>query len=194
MHASDVHVVLANHVAGDTNLEWDVFVYDRQLSTVRRVNVATNGQQGNGFTDFARINADGTVTFPSLATNLVAGDTNGENDVFVRTLPSGGGPGITMALDKTSLRFGAVTNGAAFLSQTAPQIVRLTQSGAGTVTWTATSNQPWLQVSPASGSGSANLSISVVSVGGFRRAEPSTGPSPSPDGRVELARPDRCTL
>ena len=37
----------------------------------------------------------------------------------------------------------------------------------GTVTWTAVSNQPWLQVSPASGSGSANLTISIVSVAGL---------------------------
>ena len=75
--------------------------------------------------------------------------------------------GPMMSLDKTSLRFGAVTNGAAFLSQTAPQIVRLTKTGSGTVTWTATSSDPWLQVTPASGSGSANLSLSVVSVGGL---------------------------
>ena len=65
-----------------------------------------------------------------------------------------------LTLDKTALRFGAVTTGVAFVSQTAAQVVRLTQSGAGTVTWTATSSAPWLQVSPASGSGSANLSIS----------------------------------
>jgi uncharacterized delta-60 repeat protein len=74
---------------------------------------------------------------------------------------------LTMALDKTALRFGAVTNGAAFVSQTAAQIVRLIQTGIGTVTWTATPNQLWLQVSPASGTGSANLSISVVSIAGL---------------------------
>jgi uncharacterized repeat protein (TIGR03803 family) len=71
----------------------------------------------------------------------------------------------TMALDKTTLHFGAVKSGASLLSQTSAQIVRLTQSGAGTVTWTASSNQPWLQVTPASGSGSANLSISVSAAG-----------------------------
>ena len=64
-----------------------------------------------------------------------------------------------MALDKTKLTFGAVTSGTAFLFKTSAQAVRLTQSGNGNVTWTATSNQPWLQVSPASGSGSATLSI-----------------------------------
>ena len=72
-----------------------------------------------------------------------------------------------MSLDKTELRFGAVTNGALLLSQTSAQIVRLTQIGGGTVTWTATSSQPWLQVRPASGSGSANLSIGVVSAAGL---------------------------
>jgi hypothetical protein len=66
-----------------------------------------------------------------------------------------------MALDKTSLKFGAVTSGGAFVSQTAAQTVRLRQNAPGTVTWTAASNQPWLQVSPALGTGSADLSISV---------------------------------
>ena len=73
----------------------------------------------------------------------------------------------TMSLDKTELRFGAVTNGAMFLSRTAVQVVRLTQSGAASVTWTATATQPWLQVTPASGSGSANLSIAVVPAAGL---------------------------
>jgi hypothetical protein len=73
----------------------------------------------------------------------------------------------TMSLDKTDLRFGAVTNGAQFLSQTAAQVVQLTQSGAASVTWTAIATQPWLQVTPASGSGSANLSIAVVPAAGL---------------------------
>ncbi|HEY7500088.1 MAG TPA: hypothetical protein VH740_16320 [Vicinamibacterales bacterium] len=154
----------SNHVPGDTNGDLDVFVFDRQLSTVQRVNVHTNGQQADGFADFVRLNGDGTVAvFSSFATNLVDGDTNGESDVFVRTLSGGGGPTATMSLDKTSLRFGAVTNGASFLFQTSTQTVRLAQTGAGAVSWTASSNQPWLQISPASGSGSATLSVSVLS-------------------------------
>ena len=64
------------------------------------------------------------------------------------------------------LQFGATTSGT-FVAQTGAQIVRMTQSGAGTVRWTATSTQPWLQVSPASGTGSANLSITVVAAAGF---------------------------
>jgi hypothetical protein len=79
---------------------------------------------------------------------------------FSATLP-------TVSLDKTSLRFGAVTNGAAFSAQTGAQLVRLTQSGAGAVTWTAVSNRPWLQVSPAAGTGPATLSVGVGFVPGL---------------------------
>jgi hypothetical protein len=71
------------------------------------------------------------------------------------------GTGPTMTLDKSSLIFSAVTNGAAFTGQTPSQIVRMVQSGAGTVTWTASSNQPWLVVSPTSGTGTATLTLSV---------------------------------
>ncbi len=74
----------------------------------------------------------------------------------------------TMTLDKTSLRFGAVSNLVTLkglstinLIPPSPQIVRLTQSGSGPVTWTVTTNQWWLGVSPASGSGSADLAVSL---------------------------------
>jgi hypothetical protein len=73
----------------------------------------------------------------------------------------------TISLDKTTLRFAAMTNGAAFVSQTTAQTVRLTQAGVGTVTWTASANQPWLRVSPPSGTGSATLSIDLVSMSGL---------------------------
>ena len=78
-----------NLVADDTNDGDDVFVHDRQTATTERVSVATDGTQGNNFSeagDFstASISADGRyVVFSSEATNLVAGDTNGSYDVFV---------------------------------------------------------------------------------------------------------------
>jgi Tol biopolymer transport system component len=145
-----------------------VFIVDRQTLVTSRLDVSTNGTPGDGWSNNAAINGDGTVTtFNSGSTNLVAGDTNAANDIFVRHIPgnAGGTPTATMALDNTSLRFGAVKNGTTLLSQTAAQIVRMTQTGAGTVTWTATSNATWLQVSPASGTGSADLSISVSATG-----------------------------
>ena len=155
-------------VPDDTNGQGDVYLHDRQTSTTTRISVATNGGQGNAFSGTGAINENGAViAFPSSATNLVSADTNGSWDIFVRHIPgNGNGTLPTMTLDKTSLRFAAVSNGAAFLAQTSAQVVRLTQSGAGTVAWTATSNQPWLQLSPASGTGSANLTLSVVAAGG----------------------------
>jgi Viral BACON domain len=112
------------------------------------------------------VNAPLTGTYIVLVgTNDAFNDAVGNYELRVLGATEPTAP--TMTLDKSALRFGAVTRGGTFLSQTAAQIVRLTQSGAGTVTWTATPNQPWLQVSPASGTGSANLSVSVVATGGL---------------------------
>jgi hypothetical protein len=81
----------------------------------------------------------------------------------------------TMALDKTSLTFGAATTGAAFATQTAAQVVRVTQTGAGTVTWTAASTQPWLTVTPTSGTGSATLTVNVAFSSSVATAGTATG-------------------
>jgi Tol biopolymer transport system component len=79
-----------NLVAGDTNGDYDIFVYDRQTDTVRRVSVATGGAQANGDSRSPVISADGKcVAFLSRATNLVSGDTNGKWDVFVHVLATG---------------------------------------------------------------------------------------------------------
>jgi Tol biopolymer transport system component len=71
--------------SGDTNGRTDVFVYDRQTATTTLASVGPGGVGGNGFSDEAAISADGrSVAFSSSASNLVAGDTNGSKDVFVR--------------------------------------------------------------------------------------------------------------
>jgi hypothetical protein len=77
----------------------------------------------------------------------------------------------TMSLDRASLRFGAVTTGSSFSSSTPRQTVRLSQTGIGTVTWTATSNVPWLVVSPTSGTGGASLTISVQFASGLAASQ-----------------------
>jgi Tol biopolymer transport system component len=76
-------------VPNDTNNARDVFVYDRSSSTMTRASVGTSGA-ANGGSSFASISADGRyVAFDSDATNLVAGDTNGTTDIFVRDLQAG---------------------------------------------------------------------------------------------------------
>jgi uncharacterized repeat protein (TIGR01451 family) len=74
-----------NLVAGDTNGARDIFVRDRAINRTTRVSVNSNGVQGNNESVVPSINADCRfVTFASSASNLVAGDTNGAWDVFVR--------------------------------------------------------------------------------------------------------------
>ena len=63
----------------------DIFLRDRQTGTTTRVSVSSAGAQGNGGSRQATISGDGRyVGFASDAGNLVASDTNGVADVFVR--------------------------------------------------------------------------------------------------------------
>ena len=87
----------AKLVAVDTNDFDDVYVFDRTSGQVVRASVSSAGAQGQALpgqfpprTDDARITADGeAVVFSSEYTNLVAGDTNGVADIFMRTLGLG---------------------------------------------------------------------------------------------------------
>lgn len=72
----------------DSNGVSDVFVRDRVLATTTMVSLDSAGLQGNGASGALAeldLSADGRfVCFMSEATNLVAGDTNGVQDVFIR--------------------------------------------------------------------------------------------------------------
>jgi uncharacterized repeat protein (TIGR01451 family) len=77
-------------VQGDTNNSGDVYVRDRLLDTTERVSVDAAGNQANGTSFSAAISADGRhVAFTSFAPNLVSGDTNRLNDVFVKDRQTG---------------------------------------------------------------------------------------------------------
>ncbi len=79
-----------NLVAGDTNVANDVFVRDTVAGTTTRISVDGVGAQGDGSSYSASISADGRyVAFASDAVNLVADDTNGIRDVFVRDTVAG---------------------------------------------------------------------------------------------------------
>jgi Tol biopolymer transport system component len=76
--------------AGDTNNASDVYVFDRMTNTRERISVPTGGGLANGASERPSISADGRyVAFASAATNLVANDTNGTVDVFVRDRVAG---------------------------------------------------------------------------------------------------------
>jgi Tol biopolymer transport system component len=92
----------SNLVAGDTNGVSDTFVHDRETGQTSRVSVASNGTQGNSWSYEPSISADGRyVAFYSIATNLVPGDTNGADDVFVHDRQTGETSRVSIASDGT---------------------------------------------------------------------------------------------
>jgi len=82
----------SNLVPNDTNNTSDIFERDTCVSapagctpTTTRVSVANDGSEGNDGSFVSAISPDGRfISFTSLATNLVANDTNGKYDVFLR--------------------------------------------------------------------------------------------------------------
>jgi len=77
-------------VPGDANRELDVFVHDRDTGTTTLASVASDGTQGDGPSLAPSLSSDGQrVAFESDADNLVTGDGNGTEDVFVRDLRRG---------------------------------------------------------------------------------------------------------
>jgi hypothetical protein len=79
-----------NLIGLDGNSATDVFVHDRVSKKTKRVSTRSNGAEANGSSVLQGISADGRyVVFNSLASNLVAGDSNGVHDVFVKDRKSG---------------------------------------------------------------------------------------------------------
>ncbi len=73
-----------NLTTGDTNGVRDIFLYDNQTATVRRINLSQQGAQANAASATPAISANGAyVAFSSDATNLAQGDANGFSDIFV---------------------------------------------------------------------------------------------------------------
>jgi Tol biopolymer transport system component len=80
------HSDASNLVSGDTNGVFDVFVHDRRTGQTRRASIGHHGQQANAESLGAPvISGDGRwVAYASLASNLVAHDSNDITDVFLR--------------------------------------------------------------------------------------------------------------
>jgi Tol biopolymer transport system component len=75
----------SNLVRGDHNGATDVFVRDRALGSTERVSVGAGGAEGKGISSLCSLSANGRfVAFASTAPNLVAADSNGVRDVFLR--------------------------------------------------------------------------------------------------------------
>lgn len=80
----------SNLVIGDTNAVSDVFLVDLAGVTLTRISNGLMALQADGASRDASISGDGSVVaFVSAATNIVIGDTNGSDDVFVYLVGSG---------------------------------------------------------------------------------------------------------
>ena len=79
-----------NLVPGDTNGKIDIFVKDLATGAVTRVSADSGGLQADGDSLAPSFSPDGAkIVFRSFADNLVAGDTNGSGDIFVKDLATG---------------------------------------------------------------------------------------------------------
>lgn len=77
--------VASTLVTGDSNGERDIFLHNIGTGTTTRVSVNSSGTQSNGNSFNASVSGNGArVVFQSSANNLVAADSNGLDDVFLR--------------------------------------------------------------------------------------------------------------
>ncbi len=141
-------------VPNDTNGVTDIFMRNGVAGTTTLVSVAPDGSPGNGASTDPVMTPDGRyVAFISSATNLMAGDTNGIPDVFVRDLVLGtnylisvgaSGPNGSMATPVITPdgRYVAFFSTAMNLVPTVPSTsqgeVYVRDRQAGTITWAST--------------------------------------------------------
>ena len=74
-----------NLVPQDPWYHWNALVHDRLTGVTERVSANSFGTRGKGHSDRPSISPDGRlVAFDSFAQNLIRGDTNSTEDVFIR--------------------------------------------------------------------------------------------------------------
>jgi Tol biopolymer transport system component len=97
--------IATNLVRRDASAAGDVFVHDVATGRTRLVSVSSDGTPGDGWSERPAISGDGgTVSFDSMATNLVRRDTNGMRDVFVHDLSAGRTTRVSVRADGSQAR------------------------------------------------------------------------------------------
>ncbi len=135
---------------GDGELSWTASSNQSWLS------VSPTGGTGNAtLTASVDITGLSAGTYNGTITIADAGATNSPQTVSVTLTVNAIARSIV--LNPTTLSFSATRLG----PNPANQTIALTNGGDGTLSWTASSNQSWLAVSPASGTGDATLTASV---------------------------------
>jgi Tol biopolymer transport system component len=168
--------VATNLVAGDTNNQDDIFLRDALNGVTTRVNLASDGSQANGFSQHPRISADGRfVVFESGADNLVAGDTNVKNDLFVHDVQTGATTRISVATG------GVQANGTSYAPSISATGRFIAFHSAATNLIAGDTNNAW-DVFVHDRQTGATTRVSVAT-GGAQAAASSSNPSISADGR-----------
>lgn len=106
-----------NLATGDTNAQTDTFLRSRITAITERVSISSDGTQGNGESRWPDVSGNNRfVVFESNASNLVAGDTNGTWDVFVRDLATRTTSRVNVAPDGSQANFESHVYGGSVIS------------------------------------------------------------------------------
>ncbi len=98
----------ASLVPDDSGFLRDIYLHHRPSATTVRANLAPNGSEANSSSTNAALSASGRfIMFHSFASNLVAGDTNGTGDVFLRDLQTAETVRVSLANDGSQASRGA---------------------------------------------------------------------------------------
>lgn len=96
--------IATNLVPGDSNGASDIFVHDTQSGITSQISVASDATPGNLSSTLPSMSANGRyVIFKSQANNLVAGDSNGRDDIFIRDTQAGTTGRVSVAPDGSQL-------------------------------------------------------------------------------------------
>jgi Tol biopolymer transport system component len=116
-----------NLLSGITNGFRNIFIHDLKYGTNLLVSVSTNGGIADGVSSEPAMSSDGRfVVFSSAADNLVPGDTNNAQDVFVRALPSG--PTMLVSVNSGGSGSGNDLSGSASISATGQYVLFQSQA------------------------------------------------------------------
>lgn len=99
-------------------------------------------------------------THSGVITVIGAGAANSPQTVTV-TFDITAAPTPTIGLSATSLSFSAVQGG----SNPANRTISISNSGSGTLNWTASESATWLNINPASGTGTGTITVSANTAG-----------------------------
>lgn len=170
----DAVTVRAVPVGGGSAITLSGTTYGEQRADVATVSGAQFGP--SGLRQVVTGLAPGTYDFIVSGHSTVTGLTTSGPATRITILT----PALTV--DRSALRFAGVRSGVAgFTSLTAAQEVLVTPA-ATVPTWTATSNQPWVTVSPGAGSGIRSVRVAI---------NPLTAPSGgSPTATITFASTD----